>query len=250
MENNKVLAKVGNREVTQKDLNFFLQNLDPQSASQFQSPEGQKRLLTELINQELFYLEAKDQNLDEDQSFVQSLEQLKENYLKQFAITKLLANVSITEDEIKKYYKENQDQFITPKSVQAKHILVQKEEDAQNILQEIKEGSICFEEAAKKYSTCPSKARGGDLGYFHKGQMVPEFEKAAFNMEKEDISDPIKTQFGYHIIKLIDKKEQKTRDFEEVKPELEQMVLRMKQQEVYLKKIEELKKNYLIEMVE
>lgn len=250
MENNKVLAKVENREVTQEDVNFFLQNLDPQNASQFQSPEGQKRLLTELIHQELFYLEAKKQKLDRNQAFIKSLEQLKENYLKQFAITQLLTSVSVTEDEIESYYKEHQDQFITPKSVQAKHILVEKEEDARKIFQEIKEGSIHFEEAAKKYSTCPSKARGGDLGYFHRGQMIPEFEEAAFHMEKGAISEPVKTQFGYHIIKLVDKREERARDLKEVKPQIQQIVLRKRQQEAYLDKIEKLKKDYAIEIME
>lgn len=248
MENNQVLAKVEDREITQRDLQFFLQNLNPQTAAQFQSEAGQKQLLQELVNQELFYLEAKKSGLDQNPTYLQSLEQLKDNLLKQFAVTQLLNSISVSEEELQSYYKENQEQFVSPKSVNAKHILVAKEEDAKEIIKEIKEDEISFEDAAKKYSTCPSKERGGELGSFSRGQMVPEFEEVAFNMEKGAISEPVKTQFGYHIIKLIDEKEAGTKTLEEAKPQIQEILLGKKQQDVYLKKVEDLKKNYKVEI--
>lgn len=250
MENNQVLAKVENREITQNDLQFFLQSLNPQTAAQFQSEEGQKQLLQELIHQELFYLEARKNDLDQDPTYLQSLEKLKDNLLKQFAVTQLLNSISVSEEEIASYYEKNKKQFVSPKSVNAKHILVSKEEDAKKIIKEMKEEQISFEEAAKKYSSCPSKERGGELGFFSKGQMVPEFEKAAFNLEKNTISEPVKTQFGYHIIKVIDEKEAGTKSLEEAKPQIQQIILGKKQQEVYLKKVEDLKKHYKVEIAE
>ena len=90
--------------------------------------------------------------------------------------------------------------------VSAKHILVSTESEAKDILQKINNGSISFEEAAKKWSNCPSKNNGGDLGYFGRGMMVKEFEDVAFSTEKGAISAPVKTQFGWHLIKVIDKR--------------------------------------------
>ena len=89
--------------------------------------------------------------------------------------------------------------------VKASHILVSSESEAKALKSEIDEGAS-FEELAKKYSKCPSGKNGGDLGYFRRGQMVKEFENAAFDTEINKVSDPIKTQFGYHLIKVYDKK--------------------------------------------
>ncbi len=90
--------------------------------------------------------------------------------------------------------------------VRAEHILVQDENQALEIKKEIEEGKITFEDAAKKYSMCPSKANGGDLGYFGRGMMVKPFEQGAFEGEIGKVSNPVQTQFGYHLIKVIDKK--------------------------------------------
>jgi parvulin-like peptidyl-prolyl isomerase len=89
--------------------------------------------------------------------------------------------------------------------VRASHILVKSEKEANEIAQKIKIGDD-FGALAKQYSTCPSKAKGGDLGFFGKGQMVKEFETAAFNMKKGEVSKPVKSQFGWHLIKVTDQK--------------------------------------------
>ena len=248
MENNKVLATVGSREITQADVNSLVRSLNPQSAAQFQSEEGQKQLLDELINQELFYLDALDNKMDEDENYLKELERVKVTFLKQFAIGQVLGNLKITNEEVENYFKENAAQFISPKQIQASHILVEKQEDAENIIKELNDG-LSFEEAAKKYSICPSKEKDGDLGFFSKGQMVPEFEKAAFNMEHNIISKPVKSQFGYHIIKVTGEKNEKAMTLEEVKPEIEKQLLGQKQQKVYLENIEKMKKNHKIEII-
>ncbi len=90
--------------------------------------------------------------------------------------------------------------------VRAEHILVETEKEASEIKSQIENKEITFEDAAKKYSKCPSKANGGDLGYFEKGMMVKEFESAAFEAPTGTITNPVKTQFGWHLIKVIDKK--------------------------------------------
>ncbi|MDR2781462.1 MAG: peptidyl-prolyl cis-trans isomerase [Holosporaceae bacterium] len=97
----------------------------------------------------------------------------------------------------------NNDRYV---EIHAKHILVETETQANKILQDIQDGKLSFEEAAKKQSSCPSRTNGGDLGYFGRGAMIKEFEKVAFATPKGEISKPVKTQFGWHIIKVIDKK--------------------------------------------
>lgn len=246
MRENKVLAVVNGKEISENTVLKFLNDLGPQMAMQFQSPEGIKRVVDELINQEVLYLEALEKGLDKEEAFVTELEKVKEGLVKQYALNNLLINISASEDEILNFYNENKEKFQKPESVVASHILIDTEDKANDIIKEINEG-LAFEDAAQKYSSCPSKEQGGNLGEFTKGQMVPEFEEAAFSMELNTISDPVKTQFGYHIIKLMSKNEEALSTFDEVKDQLNQQVLGMKQQEAYLNKTNELKQKYEVE---
>lgn len=243
MNKSKVLATVNGKEITEDIVLKFLNDLGPQVAMQFQSPEGMKKVVEELINQEVLYLDAIEQKLDEEEAFNQQLEILKEGLVKQYAVNKMLADVTVKEEEIKEFYKKNKEQFKKPESAVASHILVDTEEKANEVLKEIENGET-FEDIAKKYSSCPSKDQGGNLGEFTRGKMIPEFEEVAFSMEIGAISKPVKTKFGYHIIKLVDKKEESESNFEEVKEQISQQLLAMKQQEVYINKTNELKQNY------
>src|SRR5699024_12306779 len=116
----------------------------------------------ELINQEVLYLDAIEQKLDEEEAFNQQLEILKEGLVKQYAVNKMLADVTVKEEEIKEFYKKNKEQFKKPESAVASHILVDTEEKANEVLKEIENGET-FEDIAKKYSSCPSKDQGGNL---------------------------------------------------------------------------------------
>lgn len=243
MKENKVLASVEGKEITQDVVMKFLNDLGPQMAMQFQSPEGMKRVVDELVNQEILYLDAIDTKMEEDKDFLKELDRLKEGLLKQYAVNKLLMNTSVTEDEVKEYYNENKEMFKKPESVEASHILVDSEEKANDIIKEMNDG-LAFEEAASKYSSCQSKEQGGNLGEFGKGQMVPEFDAAAFSMEVDVVSEPVKSQFGYHIIKVIAKNEEGESSFDEVKEQLSQQLLGMKQQEIYLAETNKLKEKY------
>jgi len=249
MKENKILATVNGKEITEEYLNMVMQSMGPQRAMQYSSEQGKKQLLNDLINEELLYFHAKDNRMDTEEAFQKELQQMEANLLKQYALGKLLESVEINDEEVKSYYEDNKEQFKTPESVKASHILVDTEEKANEILNEINEG-LSFEEAAKKYSKCPSKAKGGDLGFFTKGKMVPEFEQAAFDMEKDDISEPVKTKFGYHLIKVYDKKEPGISTFEEVKNNLAQNILANKQRQKYLNKVNQLKKEYEVKICE
>ncbi|WP_425446409.1 peptidylprolyl isomerase [Dethiothermospora halolimnae] len=249
MSENKVLATVNGKEITEKDVEALLRGLGPQQAMQFNSEEGKKRLLTELVNQELFYQNALDNKFEEEEAFKVEVENMKVNLLKQYAIRKVLNDISVAPEEVEKYYNDNKEQFKNPESVKASHILVDEEDKAKEILKEINDG-LSFEEGAKKYSKCPSNAKGGDLGSFTRGKMVPEFEEAAFKMEKGEVSEPVKTQFGYHIIKVTDKQPESMKTFDEVKNQLSQQLVAQKQNEAYFNKSNELKQKYEVEIAE
>ena len=236
----KVLATVGGMAITDTEVDEFLANLGPRGQS-YNNPEGRKVVLEQLINKYLFLSEAKKTFLEGDPVFKAELAKVKDELLANFAIEKAIANVSITDDEVKKFYEEHKSEFVAGEAVDASHILVDTEEKANEILADIKAGKIPFEDAAKQFSSCPSSENGGSLGEFTKGQMVPEFEAAAFTMSIGDISEPVKTQFGYHIIKLNGKKEPSEIPFEQIKPQIAQKVLSDKRQAAYTSKINQLK---------
>jgi peptidyl-prolyl cis-trans isomerase C len=188
----------------------------------------------------------------------QSFEQIKEQIRKGLTYQKIVnsqwkGKVDVTEADAKQYFQENPQEFETEEQVQASHILIKPEtgEDpnkaqeqagakAEDLLKQIKEGAD-FAELAKEHSDCPSAAKGGDLGYFGEGRMVPAFEKAAFALEVGQVSDLVKTRFGYHIIKLTDRKEAGTTSFEQAKEDLIQKLSREKRIELANNYIESLK---------
>ncbi|TYQ16896.1 UNVERIFIED_CONTAM: peptidyl-prolyl cis-trans isomerase C [Acetivibrio alkalicellulosi] len=244
MNDNQVFAKVEGREITRKDVEELLKNVDPKVVSQFNNPEGVKKLVSQLAQQELFYLDALEKGLDKEDVFTKEVERAKENLLKQYAINKFLSTASVSENEMKEYYEENKQEFKEPESIKASHILVKEESTAQKIISQLEEGTK-FEDAAKEYSMCPSKEKGGDLGFFTRGKMVPEFENAAFALSKDEVSkEPVKTQFGYHIIKRTGRRDEMPLSFEEVRNKLQSQLVSKKQEKLYFGKIEELKNKY------
>lgn len=243
MSETKVFAVVNGKEITQQDVFAFLNELNPQIAMQFQSPEGIKKIVEELVNQELLYIDAVEKGFDKEETFKTEMKKIEANVLKHYAVNKLLSDISATEGEVINYYNEHKEYFKSPEAVRASHILVKEEGEAKKILNEMDEG-LSFEEAASKYSICPSKAKGGDLGEFTRGKMVPEFEEAAFNMNEGEISDPVKTQFGYHIIRVDSKKAEGISKFDEVKSQVTEQVVALKQQERYLDTTAKLKNKY------
>ena len=128
-----------------------------------------------------------------------------------------------------------------------KHILTDSKEKCDAILAAIQSGETSFEDAAKEKSTCPSGTKGGDLGEFGKGQMVKEFEDAAFTAEIGAIVGPVQTQFGYHLIKVEEKKDAAVADFEEVKNSIRNQLLQQRQNKVYSDKVKELREKYVQE---
>ncbi|MBR3934393.1 MAG: peptidylprolyl isomerase [Clostridia bacterium] len=208
---------------------------------QYNNPQGREALLEQLINKKLFLADAQKNLYEYDPVFKAELQKIKEDLLANFAITKAVENVKVTDEEAKKFYDENKASILSGETVNASHILVDTEDKAKEILADINDGKISFADAAKKYSSCPSSQQGGSLGEFGRGQMVPEFDQAVFSMEVGQISGPVKTQFGYHLIKLESKNEAKEIAFEEVSEQIKAKLLNDKQRTAYTSKINQLK---------
>ena len=242
------LATVGSKTIYTADLDALIKQLPQEQANQFTSHEGRRQLLEELIAQELFYLEGKEEKADESEEFKKMLVDAEEKLLKTHMIAQFMTNVTVQDEEIEKFYNENPTQFIASDSIRASHILLPTEQQAIDIIEEIKNGKS-FEAAAKEFSTCPSSDKGGDLSYFSKGQMVPEFETAAFALEIDEMTEvPVQTQFGYHIIKLTDRKTSQIIPYDAVKENVRNFLLREKQNRAFIGKVDELKQKYPVTM--
>lgn len=160
----------------------------------------------------------------------------------------IVNSVEVSDAEIEKYYNENKDRFTVEEQVEASHILVEDEETAKEILNKLNNGSD-FAELAKEYSLDGSATRGGNLGFFPRGRMVKPFEEAAFALQVGEISEPVKTDFGYHIIKVTDRQEAKTLSLEESKEDIRSTLLYQKQMETLRTYLMELRENAEVEIL-
>jgi len=237
-ENSEVLAEVNGTPITQKDMDERLNTLPPQLKARYQT--NKKQFLQELINQQLLVDEAKDQQIEKDEKLLSVLEKLKTELMVQRLVEReVLEKINITDEEVRSFYDSNKENFQSQEQVHTYHILLPDEKQAKKVRKRLKKGED-FETLAKEVSVGPSSARGGDLGFVQKGQLVPEFEKAAFEIKPNEISKVVKTQFGYHVIKVTEKKPATQKGFDEVSKNIRLQLQQQKQREVlegYLKKL-------------
>ena len=214
-------------------------------AKQFSSPEELKSALASMGTNEEDFLKEVEQDLT-----IQALLQEKVTDLKR-----------VTDEEVEEYYKNNPDSFRRPEQLKASHILISAapndnpEERAEKrlklsaLLGEIENGAD-FAKLAQENSSCGSAKQGGDLGYFHKGKMVPAFEDAAFQLNVGDVSDIIETQFGFHLIKLTDRQEAQAVPLEQVKGNVMDFLNKQRSHEAVTDYISELRSKATIEYTE
>ena len=245
MDNQNILAVVAGEEITQKDLDALIAALPKEQQAYAGNEHFRNQCLEQIITVHLFAKLGEELKLEETEAFADNLAHAKREILAQMAVGEAMKDITVTEEETKEYYKANENQFMAGETVHAKHILVDEEDKCQEILEKIVAEEITFEDAAKEFSTCPSKQQGGDLGAFTRGQMVKEFEDAAFAAEIGHVVGPVKTQFGYHLIKVEDKKEAEDAKLDDVKEQIKSEIMQKKQQEAYTAKVEALKKKYM-----
>jgi peptidyl-prolyl cis-trans isomerase C len=233
---NPVLAKVNGSEIRQSDVALAEEELGP-SLAQMDPSTKKENVLAFLIDMKVVAKAAEDKKIEDRPEFKARLAFARNRLL----MDNLLASegkAAATDDAMKKVYDEAAKQIEGEQEVHARHILVETEDEAKAIEAQLKNGAD-FATLAKAKSKDPGGASdGGDLGFFTKDQMVPEFSAVAFSLEPGKISDPVKSQFGWHIIKVEEKRNRKAPDFAQVKPQIENYVTRKAQAE-YVAKLRE-----------
>ncbi|HEV7766918.1 MAG TPA: peptidylprolyl isomerase [Thermoanaerobaculia bacterium] len=245
-----IVIAAGGLSIKQSEFEAALKSL-PAEYQQYATGPGKKQFAEDYLRMKMLASEGAKAGLDKDPEVVSQLALMKENLIAQAQLTKIEKGITVTDEELKKKYDENKNQY---EQVKARHILIafkgspaaqvgktelteeQAKAKADDLRKQI-EGGASFDELAKKESDdVGSGARGGDLGAFGRGQMVPEFEKAAFEAKSGELTPVVRTQFGYHLIKV---DEHEMTPFEQVKPTLEKGERQARMQA----RIEEMKSN-------
>ena len=230
-----VLAKVNGSEIRQSDLALAEEELGP-SLAQMDPATKKENVLAFLIDMKIVAKAAEDKKVENSEDFKKRLS-FSRNRLLMDSLLASEGKAATTDEAMKKVYEDASKQITGEQEVHARHILVETEDEAKAVEDELKKGAD-FAELAKKKSKDPGASDGGDLGFFTKDQMVPEFSAVAFALEPGKISDPVKSQFGWHVIKVEEKRKRKAPDFDQVKSQIETYVAR-KAQADYVGKLRE-----------
>ena len=243
-----IMAKVGSSTITLKDFNARIESLP---AHYQDIIKGQKReFLDDLIIEELLYSQALKSGLDKNPETQSVIAEAKKKILISKFIKENVDSLSAaSEEDIKKYYDEHSEEFMLPERWRASHILVETAEEALEIKQLLSEGKS-FEELARARSLDSSSKKGGDLGFFSKGQLIPDFEKACIGLTVGQTSDIVKSQLGYHIIKLEEKKEPEVQEFDEIRNLIKKELERDRKKQVLAELTNNLKNNTAISVNE
>ncbi|HAJ33022.1 MAG TPA: hypothetical protein DCK79_06585 [Candidatus Atribacteria bacterium] len=232
-----IVASFGGQTITLGEFN----QLWEQVPEEYKLQLDKSMVLDQMISEKLLIQEAKDMGLEEDKDVLEQIKKMTEQILVQALIEReILDKIDVNNEEISEYYKLNKDSFTEKEQVHLYNILLETEEEAKNVLEQLKAGED-FSEIAIEKSTGPSAAKGGDLGYLSKGTIIPEIEDVVFSLELEELSEVVKTDFGFHILKITDKKPETIKTLEEAKEEIIQTLLPAKQKEAFENLLEELK---------
>jgi len=259
-EEGKLLAEVGPYKLYEEDVNKMMKE-DTQIQQILKSkPELKDEIVSAIVNRwvnlSLLSLAGKKEGIDKEESVKRELAEIEKNFIAQKYFEKKTANLKISEKEVKEYYEKNKEKYKEPEARHIKHILIYFSKDADNATQEsafkkaneIREKLLKganFEELAKMYSDdTGSKEKGGDLGIIRKGQTIPEFEKEIFKLKVGEISTPIKSPYGYHIVKVEKIIPERIPSFDEVKNVVEEDYRQKKEEELIAQILQNLYKTY------
>lgn len=203
----KVVATVNGYKITEGEVAAHIASLPQEYRAQMSSPSGRKKVIDQIVDEVLMTQAAEKSGLDKDPQVAGEVMVAKRQALINALSQKDIHNVKVTDEDIKKWYSEHLADLMQPESVHVKHILVKTEKEADKVEAELKKKDANFGKIASEVSLDKSSGKlGGDIGFINRGQTVPEFEAVAFNTPVGKISAPFQTQFGWHIIKVEDKK--------------------------------------------
>lgn len=243
---NTVIAKVSNKTITIKDFKDRIAKMP--KYYQDIIDKNPRRYLEDMIMEMIFLEEAVRKGIDKDQEVRDLVTEAKKKIIiTRFIKSEVDEKAQATDAEIHKYYDEHKEKFKTPELWRASHILVSTEAEANELLDQLSKGAS-FEDLARTRSIDATAARGGDIGYFRKGQLVPEFEKACLKLSIGETSGIIHTQFGYHIIRLTGKKETSVNSYDSAKNSIQGELKKGKREELYENMITTLKNKYNVKI--
>jgi peptidyl-prolyl cis-trans isomerase C len=216
-QDSRVVAQVGERTITVAQLQERFGDARPVSPEE--ELTRKRQVLENMIDAELMIIGAIEAKLDKEDDFQAKIKEVERNALLEALYMKEIVEKSTpSEKEMKKYYEK------LGWEVKASHILVKTEEEAQEIIKQLSEGGDFAELAKEKSTDRGNKDKGGDLGYFTWGKMVTPFQDTAFAMKVGSISKPVQTRFGWHIIKMEDRRETQRQEYEKEKPRIEKLL--------------------------
>ena len=241
-----LLASFGEHTITLGEFNQLWEEVPEEYKLQL----DKSMVLDQMISEILLIQEAKDTGLEEDKDILEQIKKMTEQIVVQALIEREILNkITVNDEEVLEYYEQNKDSFTEKEQIRLFNILLETEEEAQDILEQLKAGGD-FSEIAIEKSSGPSAAQGGDLDYVAKGTIIPEIEEVIFALELEELSEVVKTDFGFHILKITEKKPETVKTLEEVEESIIETLLPEKQKEAFENLLEELKSKVEIEINE
>lgn len=246
---NQVLAKIGEKTVTEADLREMSNAVPDKFKFYYQTPEGRRQTLEYIVNVYALAAEAEKQGVDKRPDVQKLLNFTRNDLLARFYLEGLTKDLPTpTDAEAKAFYEGNKAEFVTPESIHLSHILVESEKDAKDVLARLKKGEK-FGDIASQVSVCPSKDVKGDLDWMPRGSLAPEIEDVAFTLKNDQIQGPVKTKFGYHVLLMHDKRPARENSYDQVKDMIMEQLKFLKQQEQYEKIAEALRKKYNVQIL-
>ena len=241
-EEKEIIAKVGDQTITLSDLEQIIGYLsDNRQAMIEQNPQVKESILRQYVQSIVISQQAKKEGFDKKPEVSQKLNFYSDSLLSNLYLEKQIGDkVTVTEEETKAYYDEHRNEFTTPEMIKARHILVkvdpsaseeekkQAYQKAEDILKQVQDGEDFAELATELSDDSHTQSKGGDLGFFSRGKIVKPFEDVAFEMKPGETSGIVETQFGYHIIRVEDRKEETLHSYDSMKERIQQRLLQQK----------------------
>jgi len=240
----QALAIINGKPLTVSEFDLRWSQLPEYARKKYPGMEGRKKFLDELIDREVLLQEAKKRGIDRDRALLERLERFKERSLLDVLMREEVdSRVTVSTQEMKAYYEASPGSFTAPDEFRASHILVKTEAEAIDLKKRLAGGED-FASLARKVSVdATTKSKGGDLGIVKKGQTVPEFEKALLTLKPGQVSEPVATQFGYHLIKLVERTTGPVLSYEDAKEQIKEQVLIEKKQKRFKELVAALRAN-------